>query len=516
MLAARGRNAATLDRREASPSDGAMPWLLPDDENARARRDRWLGVLLGVLIVALALRAAQKEDGVLVRNQEFGARVLAGEDPYFDPARGHRVHGPYPPTYAWVTAPLALLPTPVARVAWALLQGAALVAAYRLLRSLAQRLAGDVAAHAPVWFACAVLLVSRYLLRDTSGGGGNLIYATLVLAALASAERGFEARAGWLFALPLVLKPNVAPFALFLAATRRWRTLAWSALAVAVLWLVPGVLFGLRAWSELSVRWAGDAYTFATLEDLHDDAAVPDGLPRNESSMNQALRAALDRLLRPSGTSAIDDVHVADLDANTVAWLARAGAFALLAVATLAAARANGERARWWAAGAFFPACLLASPITWKAHHTALLPLAFALVAAAHAKKSRALAVGLALYWLACGVASEEVLGKQAKNLLQAISVVTWFDVALFVLAVGLAHRASRAESTVSAARAHSRGRPSTSSRTKAPTSASEASIRAASPTTSTQSSSARTCRTASEPRSALVARSSHASRWSG
>lgn len=236
-----------------------------------------------------------------------------------------------------------------------------------------------------------------------------------------------------------MLKPNLAPLALFLVATRRWGTLVATGLAAVALWALPLPFYGAREWWELSARWARDAYAFSTLEDLHDAAAVPDGMPKNDSSMNQSLRAALDRLLRPSSSERIDDVHVAALDAGTVAWLARLVGLALLAAATVAAWRARDARARWWAALAFLPVCLLVSPITWKAHHAALLPLFFALVAAAHASRSRALAFGLVLYWLAANVASEEVLGKAAKNWLQAVSLVTWLDVALVALAVWLA-----------------------------------------------------------------------------
>lgn len=418
-----------------------MSWLFPSDPQRRQRRDRWLVVLLGLLLVALVARAARKHDGVLVRNQEFGERVLAGEDPYFDPARGHRVHGPYPPSYALVTVPLALLPTPLARVAWALAQGAALVLAFRWLTALARRHAPHSAEHAPVWCALALLLVSRFLLRDTSGGGGNVIYATAVLGALVAAERGRAVAAGWLFALPLVLKPNLAPLALFFVATKRWRVLGVTAFAALVLWALPAPFFGLREWWNTSARWASDVYAFSTLDDLHADERVPDGLPKNDSSMNQSLRAALDRLLRPSASERIDDVHVAEVEPATIAWLARGLGAGLLAALTFAAWRARSDRARWWAALGFLPACLLVAPIAWKAHHVALLPLCFGLVGAAFVTRRLAWWLGLASYWLLANVASEEVLGKAAKNWLQAVSLVTWFDLALVVVAIVLAVR---------------------------------------------------------------------------
>jgi hypothetical protein len=123
-----------------------MSRLFPGAEVSRRRRDALLALLFALALALLVARAARKQGGVLERNQAFGARFLAGADPYFDPALGHRLHGPYPPSLALVAAPLALLPEGVARVAWALAQVAALVRA----------LAHDAALDAEYWPSLAV------------------------------------------------------------------------------------------------------------------------------------------------------------------------------------------------------------------------------------------------------------------------------------------------------------------------------------------------------------------------
>jgi len=112
---------------------------------------------------------------------------------------------------------------------------------------------------------------------------------------------------------------------------------------------------------------------------------------------------------------------------------------ALLVATCVVAARAAPGRGELLAALAFLPLCMLLSPITWKAHHAALLPLYCALVCAALAPRRRGLLVLLGAYFVVCGLASEELLGKQAKNLLQSLSIVTWFDVALLAAALRLA-----------------------------------------------------------------------------
>jgi len=377
-------------------------------------RDRILAILFAAFLVVLVARAARKEGGVLVTNQGFGARFLAGDDPYFDPALGRRIHSPYPPSLALVAAPLALLPTPAARVAWALAQACALVAAFVLLRRWARRWWPDVAPQAPLLFACALLLASRFVLRDAAGGGGNLVYMVLALAGLELAFSGRELAAGAPLALSLVLKPNLAPLLLFFAATRRWKAIASTVACAAVLFLLPALSFGFGRYLDLAERWVGDVWSYAQQDE---------STPASDTTMNQSLAAAAQRLLEPS--------------AARVAALALA--LALVAWAAVVAARARPGRPAAIAALAFLPLALLVSPITWKAHHAALLPLFFVLCAVAWAKRRWSpLATFLAVYWIACDLASEEVVGRALRDRLQALSIVTWGDVALLAVALVL------------------------------------------------------------------------------
>jgi len=259
--------------------------------------------------------------------------------------------------------------------------------------------------------------------------------------------RGRERAGGACLALALVLKPNLAPLLLFLAVRRRWRALASTVLLGAALYCGPGLYYGPAEYADLSRRWASSVVVFARAGDLRDPAQVPAGMPVEDSSMNQSLRAALDRLLRPSDDPRIDDVHVAALEPAQIALLARAAVVVLAAATCLAAARARGGRAELLAALAFFPLAHLASPISWKAHHVALLALFYALVCvAASPPRRRWLAWSLAAYYLVCDLASEELLGKAAKNWLQAVSLVTWCDVALLITVLWLVRESAEQE----------------------------------------------------------------------
>ncbi len=408
-----------------------------------------LGILFALLLVFLVARAARKEGGVLERNRAFGERFLAGEDPYHDPELGRRIHGPYPPSFALVAVPLALVPERAARIGWALLQAASLVLVWRLCRARARMHWPELAPHASVVFALALLLASRFLLRDAAGGGGNLLFGALAWLGVERALRGGAWSAGAPLALSLVLKPNLAPLLVFLALRARWRALG-STLALACLFFfLPAAAFGAAPYVELALDWYRGVGAYARLDDPTLAAAVPVGLPVSEDGANQSLRELSRRLLVASPEPGAPDVHVAALDPATASWIARAVLLVLLCVASTAALRARSPHGEWLAVLAFLPLALLASPIAWKAHHVVLLPLFFALAAHAcdPARRPRWLIPTLLLYYLACVLASEELVGKEHKRLLASIGVVTIGDVVLLVSLV-LVCRAERRRST--------------------------------------------------------------------
>ena len=393
-------------------------------------------------------------------NRGFGERFLAGEDPYLDLAAGERVHGPYPPSFAWVCVPLSVLPEKLARGAWAALQCLCLWLLYRLLRRRLELHGGrlgpggeGLVEEAPLFFALALLATSRFLLRDMAAGGGNLIYATLAYGTLELALRGRESLiSGLPLGLALAVKPNLVLLLAFLVCIRRWRTAAASAALAGVLFLLPGALHGPERYLELGQRWATDAWTFASLEDLHDSSLVPEGFPPARNAMNQSLRSAVHRLGRPPGDSGAPDVHLLELSPGQASTLARVLSLGLLGLCLIAARRAarrgpagGMDPAIAWLAGlTFLPLSLLLSPITWKAHGAAMLPFLLALIAQARGR--RWLQLLLALFYIVTNLLSEELVGKAAKEDLQALSVFTWGVLLLLLVQLGLLARMERSE----------------------------------------------------------------------
>ncbi len=417
------------------------------DPVRQKRRDRVLVIVFALLSIVLVERAAKNRRGVLLLNQELGARFLAQEDLYFDEVRGRRIHTPYPPSYALVCAPLARLSPPVARRVWCLAQIAALTAIYRVLRRRLREHWPDLAPHTLVVFALGLLLASRFLLRDMKGGGGNTLYVMLALVGLDQALRSAPWRAGLMLGLGLVIKPTYALLLVFLALRGHLRAVLATLVCGLLLFCAPALHYGVERYAQTTAAWGRGVVEYATLTDLHDSALVPDGFPPATQAMNQSLRESVHRLLRPPGDSGAHDVRLFTVSPRTAILVSQAVGLALFGLLVWRTLRVKGGSAEWVLALTFVPLGLLLSPITWKAHHASLLPFMVVLVACARSSdRPRWLVPLLVLYYVTCNLASVELLGDRAGDLLQAVSIVAWFDLAFVLTGTWIAKSISEPE----------------------------------------------------------------------
>ena len=400
----------------------------------------WVWGLLGI---GLVLRTGLRDRGVISDHLEFGRRLLTGHDlyaPYLEP--GEPLHPPYPPSFGLLTAPFALLPERIARIAWGALQVAA-------LRTIALRLRIFVPHE---WqsrihwiYLFAAVLGARYILRDTHGGGGNLINLALVLLALHDAASGREVRGGIILGFSIATKPTailMLPFLFVLGHKRAMNATILSGaafLGVALLALRQGVAPFL-IWFDGSIR-------YAAMTDLFADPAA--GFP-DFTWMNQCLRCAITRYF-----GLVPDVHAARVPGffnglgwppSSCVWITRILAGGLLAsVATVVWRRRYVAAARPWLIASMFALSLLLSPISWKAHHTALLPAFFMLGICAltdYARRPRWAWVLAGTYFAAC-VLGEEIVGKGFKNVQQSLYLTTVGTLACLAFCLWQALRAT-------------------------------------------------------------------------
>jgi hypothetical protein len=167
-----------------------------------------------------------------------GARVVAGESLY----RAEDGHWQYKylPAFAFVIAPLSLLPPVVARAIWFALSVGLLI--LFINRSLV--LLPDRRMSARVLVGLTVLAMGKFYAREIGLGQANLLLAVLVLVALDAGRRGRETLAGVLLAAATVVKPYAIIFLPYLLARRRLRAAVWLVGGVAVAMWLPVATYG--------------------------------------------------------------------------------------------------------------------------------------------------------------------------------------------------------------------------------------------------------------------------------
>jgi len=434
-------------------SDPAAPrWRLPSS------RTCWLFVWLAIAVFLVSRAGSRRESrGVIVDHLEFGRRLLHGED-VFGPWRSdpdapiRPLHAPYPPSFGLLTAPFHVVADVAgqraARIAWALLQMGCLVATALALRRRAPPGTTPANTNGWHWLWLALFLIGlRFVLRDTHGGGGNLITLGLCALAFDAAERDRPRLAGLLLGFSLATKPTqlwLVPVLLLLGFPRAVR---WTLVTGAVAVFVTTVLqrFDVAPW----LRWIEGTWRFSTQSD-------PFAVPALEFPpfewMNQSLRCALARWLGEVPPEFARKVTPGlpeglGLGIDTVAWIARLASAGLLGWLFVAALRSRRvAAARPFVFAAALVASVLLSPISWKAHHVALLPVLFLLLLDfVRTRRGLPLLVGWAVCCVPGGDLVEGLVGKGADDWMNSTYVVTAWDVVLFGWAL---RRAAQARST--------------------------------------------------------------------
>ena len=395
-----------------------------------------------LLALFLVVRTGTRDDdrGVILDHLEFGHRLLVGGDLYAPGPDGKALHPPYPPSFGLLTAPFSVLPERVARFAWGLLQVLALAA---IGSRLARWLVPKVRVRSQLLIAITFAVALRYVLRDTHGGGGNLVNLALALLAMDWAGRGRELAAGLCLGFSLATKPNLALLLLLLLALGRWRTVAAS-VAFGFTCLCAALL-ALRHGFEPLRTWLEGTLSYATQQDLF---ATPASEFPPFTWMNQSLRCMIERVCRTTPEPWVSQVpgfvQGLGLGAGATQLIRNVASVILVLTTSLVAWKRRSAPAALPALiSATLLLCLLLSPISWKAHHVAAIPALFLCVVARRW-------VFLASYVLLCGV-GEELIGKSWKNLQQSCYFVTLGAIALWAIMLRDAWRSRQMSATVGA-----------------------------------------------------------------
>ena len=392
-------------------------------------RDRWIMLVAAVILAAVLVpRATRSQGGSMRRTWLFADKVAHGVDPYTvdDP---RNLHVPYPPSYGIIMAPLSVLPLAAARALWAVLQVIALAGLVVLCLSWFRSMSGGPAP--PLWLvAGAFALVARYLWRDTAGGGGNLVFGALVaMACLRPGEAPGEDRHPWrgaLLGIVLAAKPTPVLFLGWLWLRGRHRSFAVAIATAVALHMSPMLTLGAESWWAVETRWIEGVWRFATQPDLFADPAL--SFPRF-SWMHQSLRYCLARYCGtvPDEFVLVNPLFFQGIGMGTAAigGIRLLASVLLVGVTAMLLWRRRRATSAWVEIGgvaAIICLTLLLSPITWKSYHVQLFPAFFAMLAL----RRRSVSVGLALYFVACVALAPWLIGRQGKEVLQSLYVVTF------------------------------------------------------------------------------------------
>ncbi len=397
------------------------------------RRFSSWAIIWALLAIVLVIRTGVRDRGVIIDHLEFGRRVVAAEDLYAPYLDGERpLHPVYPPSFGLMTWPFTLLGETGARFAWGIFQVLSLWSIGLVLLGWLRSLAPPLAGRAHWILACTALLGSRYILRDTHGGGGNLINLALALLAIRMAQEERAKTAMLLLGFSLATKPTTILFTPFLFLLG-YRKVAVGSIAVFIACLGLATILNGHGLAPLE-RWIRGSLAYGSMENVFDEPFL--GLPPF-SWMNQCLRCMLARYLGTVPEHFAQQVpgffQGAGLEFSLIAWIGRLCNLCLLAFTFIWTwRRRHDPLSRPALIAAMFAMSLLMSPISWKAHHVALLPAFFLLVVRAFQGSLMARNCAVA-YFFACVAGGGDIVGRGTKEVQQSLYLVTFGTIALWV-----------------------------------------------------------------------------------
>jgi hypothetical protein len=227
---------------------------MPGFRAGSARTRALLGVLALVSLVAVFTTRVSRKMPDFDVYRTAGARAIAAE-PLYRADDGH-YQFKYLPAFAIFAAPLALAPAAAAKGAWFA------ASALLMLALLALSLRAIPEIHRPpiVLVVVTFLAMAKFYAHELVLGQVNLLFASLVVLALVWMRSGWDAAAGLLLALAVVVKPYAAIFIPWLATRRNRAALLAMLAGLVVLVLLPAARYG---WDG-NLRLLGDWWRTVT------------------------------------------------------------------------------------------------------------------------------------------------------------------------------------------------------------------------------------------------------------
>lgn len=406
---------------------------------ARRNHAHLRNVLVAVAAIIFAsqwVRVILRPQGDFALHWLFGARFRAGE-----PLYAGNMHVPYPPFWALACTPLSILPMPTMRALLYPFGIVPLAGLLWILRDLTRR-------HFPIgggrlfWAtAAALILSSRFLIRELPDNGVNLALVALSWLAILLWARGRDRLGGTCLGLAIALKCTPALFLAYFAWKRQWRMVICTTLAALAFTLSPAIFMGRQGYVEHMRTWAARCLRGVS----EPDPMI--GVLGEEEVKNVSLRPGLARFLMRVPREHKGFIphpwrfEFLDLAPATAGLVVKGVAIAILAGIARrfrAQVRRRDDLGILWECALVSVLLLLLSPITWRQHCVGVVP-AFYLIAATAASRGsppRSVLGALGIYVLLVLVLDRGLIGRDLTLLLDGYSATMWALLAL--LAAGL------------------------------------------------------------------------------
>eukprot|EP00913_Durusdinium_trenchii_P035251 g32981.t1 len=346
---------------------------LSEQQQRRQRRLQRAVIIGGLIVWAIqGIRIAGTERGDFNLHYELGRRLAAGTFIYHN-----GLDYPYPPFWALVHAPLTNVPMHVAQLMLFPLFLVAFVVLMRVLDALAAK-HWPQRRNAAFWTGTvAVLLASRYLVRDMPECGVNLALVALSWLAVYLWTRRREWLGGLSLGFAISLKCTPLFFLAYFGWKRQWKMFATSSVFTCAFCLSPLLFMGPKLFDQSVDFWSMMAWRGVGVSDPSHGVLGPEPL------QNDSLRPAMARFLIH-----LPDDHKARLDHPLYGDFLNldpdvAGAVIKLLLLTLVLGIAWKFRSPvvernapeiLWECAAISVLILLISPITWGQHCVGVLP----------------------------------------------------------------------------------------------------------------------------------------------
>jgi len=291
-------------------------------------------------------------------------------------------HFTYPPFFALLMSPLALLSFPIANILWYLITWSCLMACILMIKDMIFKLDGFDSVPVPKqnWIIAGGVLVSaKYVLSVFENQQFDLLVFFFCLSGLYFIFKNKELAGSGLLAAGISIKCTPLLFLCYFVLKRKWRVVLFTSLYVGVFSFLPDILFFNHRFSYF-FDWFSKIVLY---HPLLARMAAPgfDGIllapGTGVNYLNQSLQVLIYRMFSKDATQCV--INIAQLDDHTVA-LIKLMIFGIVAGIPLVILRRNVfDRSEGYdiyvlmETAAIFILMVLFSPMSSKPHFNTLL-----------------------------------------------------------------------------------------------------------------------------------------------